>query len=276
MRITVLSENTSVSPDIKSEHGLSLYIKRKKGDLLFDTGASSIFLENAGKLGIDISSADKAIISHGHYDHGGGLPAFLEANRKAKVYFNKNAFGNYYSLRDGRQKYIGLDRSLIPNERFIFIDGDEKIDDDLEIFSGVRQRILSPSCNSMLYMKETGSEDYIRDDFRHEQNLVIREGENTVLFCGCAHNGIVNIMEHYVGKYGSLPTHVIGGFHLYSNSGAKSEDPGIVFEIGRYLLDSAAEYYTGHCTGDEAFNILKRTMGQMIHRISAGKSFEII
>lgn len=70
MRITVLSENTSVSPDIKSEHGLSLYIKRKKGDLLFDTGASSIFLENAGKLGIDISSADKAIISHGHYDHG--------------------------------------------------------------------------------------------------------------------------------------------------------------------------------------------------------------
>ena len=276
MIVTVLSENTSISPEIKSEHGLSIHVKTKRDSILFDTGAGSIFLENAKKLGIDISSVDKVIISHGHYDHGGGLPAFLEANNKALVYLNNFAFGNYYSVKEGIEKYIGLDKKLLPQERFIFIDGDVKIEEELEIFSGVQQKILSPSCNSSLYMRDEGDEKSATDVFRHEQNLIIREEGNTVLLSGCAHNGIVNILEHYVNKYGGLPTHVIGGFHLYSHSSGKSEDPITVFEVGRYLLDSAAEYYTGHCTGDEAYNILKRTMGQMLHKISAGSVFEII
>jgi len=275
MIITILSENTSLSPEIKSEHGISIHVKTKRESILFDTGASSIFLENAEKLGIDIPSVDKVIISHGHYDHGGGLPYFLEVNKKALVYLNKYAFGNYYSVKEGKEKYIGLDK-LLQRERFVFIDGDAKIDDGLEIFSGVQQKILSPSCNSSLFMRKEGDEKSRADDFRHEQNLIIREEGNTILLSGCSHNGIVNILEHYVEKYGALPTHVIGGFHLYSHSLEKSEDPGTVFETGRYLLDSAAEYYTGHCTGDEAFNIMKRTMGQKISEISAGSIIEII
>ncbi|MDY9921896.1 MAG: MBL fold metallo-hydrolase [Synergistota bacterium] len=276
MIVTVLSENTPISPEIKSEHGLSIHVKTKRESILFDTGASSIFIENAEKLGIDISSVDKVILSHGHYDHGGGLDPFLEVNKKALVYLNKFAFGNYYSVKEGKEKYIGLDKKLLPQERFVFIVGDAKIDDELEIFSGVRQKILSPSCNSSLFMREEGDDKSRTDAFRHEQDLIIREEGNTVLLSGCAHSGIVNILEHYVEKYGELPTHVIGGFHLYSHSSGKSEDPITVFEIGRYLLDSAAEYYTGHCTGDEAYNILKRTMGQMLHKISAGSVFEVI
>lgn len=276
MIITVLSENTSMSPEIKNEHGMSLHVKTDKESILFDTGASSIFLENAQKLGIDIPSVDKVIISHGHYDHGGGLSSFLKVNKKAKVYLNKYAFGNYYSVKEGEEKYIGLDKRLLPEERFVFIDGQTKLDNEVEIFSGVKQKILSPSCNSSLFMREEGSEKSMEDDFKHEQNIIIREGDNTILLCGCAHNGIVNILEHYAENYRSLPTHVIGGFHLYSHSLDKSERPETVFEVGRYLLDSSAEYYTGHCTGEEAYNILKRTMGQMIHKMSAGSRIEII
>lgn len=276
MIITVLSENTSLSPELKSEHGMSIHIKTERENILFDTGASSIFIENAQRLGIDIASIDKVIISHGHYDHGGGLTAFLKVNKKARVYFNKYAFGNYYSVKGNHEKYIGLDKKLLSQERFVFINSDMNINNELEIFSGVKNKILSPSCNSSLYMKEEGDERLKEDDFRHEQNLVIREGENILLLSGCAHNGIVNILERYVEKHRSLPTHVIGGFHLYSHSLGKSEKPATVFEIGRYLLDSSAEYYTGHCTGNEAYNILKRTMGQMIHKISAGSIIEII
>ncbi|NCA67648.1 MAG: MBL fold metallo-hydrolase, partial [Clostridia bacterium] len=77
MKITTLCENTSISPEFKCEHGLSFYVETKKHKLLFDTGESGIFAENAAKLGIDLSEVDIAVISHGHYDHGGGLPAFL-------------------------------------------------------------------------------------------------------------------------------------------------------------------------------------------------------
>ena len=192
------------------------------------------------------------------------------------VYINKYAFGNYYSVKEGKEKYIGLDKRLLPDERLVFIDGQKKLDNETEIFSGVKQKILSPSCNSSLFMMEECDEKLREDDFKHEQNLIIREAGNTILLCGCAHNGIVNILEHYVEKYRSLPTHVIGGFHLYSHSLRKSEKPETVFEIGRYLLDSSAEYYAGHCTGEEAYNILKRTMGQMIHKMSAGSRIEII
>ncbi|NLX84778.1 MAG: MBL fold metallo-hydrolase, partial [Synergistaceae bacterium] len=80
----------------------------------------------------------------------------------------------------------------------------------------------------------------------------------------------------YVNRFKSIPTHVVGGFHLSSSSLMRSEKPETVFEIGRYLLDSSAEFYTGHCTGDEAFNILKRTMGQMLNKISTGSRIEII
>ena len=276
MIVTVLSENTSVSPDIKSEHGLSLHIAAGMGNILFDTGAGSNFLDNAIKLGVDIPSVDIAVISHGHYDHGGGLLHFLRVNSKAKVYINRHAFEMHYSLREGKEKFIGIDRSSLPPDRFILVDQEINIARDLELFSGVMQEIFSPSCNSGLYMREEGEEKLYKDDFRHEQNLIIREGLNTLLLTGCAHSGIVNILEHYVKKYGSLPTHVIGGFHLYSHSEAKDEDPLTVFEIGRYLLDSAAEYYTGHCTGQASFSILKRTMGEMLHKISAGNIINIV
>lgn len=255
---------------------MSLHIKTDKQNILFDTGASSLFLKNAEKLGIDIKSVDKVIVSHGHYDHGGGLASFLEVNKRAKIFINKDAFGKFYSVKDTKERYIGLDASLLSSERFVFTGDAEKLDDELEIFSGVTQKILSPSCNSSLYMREEGEEGLVQDDFRHEQNLIIRDNDNCLLLCGCAHNGIVNILERYVNRFKSIPTHVVGGFHLSSSSLMRSEKPETVFEIGRYLLDSSAEFYTGHCTGDEAFNILKRTMGQMLNKISTGSRIEII
>ena len=97
MKIISLVENTSVNEEIKAEHGLSLYIEAKKHKILFDMGQTTLFLENAGKLGIDLSQVDVAILSHGHYDHGGGLEKFLEINKKAYVYVNQYAFDAYYN-----------------------------------------------------------------------------------------------------------------------------------------------------------------------------------
>ena len=119
MRITALAENTSVSDNFGAEHGLSLYIETDKHNILFDMGQTALFSENAEKLGIDLSMVDIAVLSHGHYDHGGGLKKFLSINDKAPVYINRYAFEPHYN---GKEKYIGLDISLQDNERIIFTD----------------------------------------------------------------------------------------------------------------------------------------------------------
>jgi len=124
MKIITLAENTSVSEAFRSEHGLSLYIETETHKLLFDVGASSLFAENAEKLGIDLSEVDVLVISHGHYDHGGGLKKFLELNDKAAIYINRKAFENHYSKRDQGEAYIGLDQELFFNNRFVFLDED--------------------------------------------------------------------------------------------------------------------------------------------------------
>ena len=110
MRIVTLIENTSCQASLCCEHGLSLYIETGKHRILFDAGQTGAFADNAEKLGIDLRTVDLAVLSHGHYDHGGGLKRFLEINHTAPVYLSRNAFGAYYN---GTQKYIGLDSAIV-------------------------------------------------------------------------------------------------------------------------------------------------------------------
>lgn len=274
MIIKTLVENISTSDDLKSEHGLSLYIETKHHKLLFDTGASALFAENARKMEIDLAKVDIVVISHGHYDHGGGLKAFLEINHKAKIYFNKMAFGDYYSNRpDGEKKYIGIDKTLLPNERFVFVEGRLVVDEELELFSDINGTRLIPSGNQDLFMKD--GESFKEDEFSHEQNLIIREKGNVVLVAGCAHHGIVNILEHFHKDKNSQPSHVIGGFHLYSRAADQYENPSVIAEIGSYLLSTGAMYYTCHCTGIKAYERLKLMMGDHVNYLSTGSQLII-
>ncbi|MEA4832413.1 MAG: MBL fold metallo-hydrolase [Oscillospiraceae bacterium] len=274
MIIKVLSENTSISEKLSCEHGLSLYIETVNHRLLFDTGASGLFAENAVKLGVDLKKVDTVIISHGHYDHGGGLRTFLDINKNAKVYFQEKAFEKHYSNRSGGEKaYIGLDEALLTNDRFIFCTDRLKIDDELELFSGVKAEILVPSGNADLF-KKTG-DIFIQDDFAHEQNLIINEGNITLLIAGCAHNGIINIVGQFNKNNGHMPDYVLGGFHLYSKGTKQNEAPDMVDKIGKFLLETNSKYYTCHCTGMESYNRLKAVMREKIDYISTGNQLGI-
>ncbi|UWG97115.1 MBL fold metallo-hydrolase [Dehalobacter sp. DCM] len=274
MIVKVLSENTSASAKFGNEHGLSLYIETQKHRLLFDTGASGLFAENAEKLGVDLTKVDVSVVSHGHYDHGGGLKTFLSINSKARIYLHQKAFEQHYANRSGGVKaYIGLGKELLPNDRFILCGDHLKLDEELELFSGVKSKRLVPSGNTDLFMKI--GEAFINDDFAHEQNLIISNNGKTLLIAGCAHNGIINIIDQFKADKGNLPDYVIGGFHLYNHGNKQNEAPGIVEELGKLLLETQAQYYTCHCTGIESYNCLKAVMGDHIDYISAGDQLTI-
>jgi 7,8-dihydropterin-6-yl-methyl-4-(beta-D-ribofuranosyl)aminobenzene 5'-phosphate synthase len=275
MKVTVLVENTSLDDSLECEHGLSLHIETRSHSILFDMGASGIFAGNAAKMGIDLSAVDVAVISHGHYDHGGGLGKFLEVNSRAKIYAGRKAFERYFAARpNGVEAFIGLDESLVDSGRFVFVEDGLVIDDELELFSRVKGRRLYPSCNRNL-LKETGGM-LESDDFAHEQNLIISENGMTTLVAGCAHNGILNILDTFREKRGMNPSHVIGGFHLYSGSSATSEDRSVVDELGTILMDTGAQFHTCHCTGIGPYEWLRGTMGDKIDYISTGTRLNII
>ena len=277
MIIKTLAENTAASDSFGSEHGLSLYIEAEKYKLLFDVGASGLFYDNASKLGVDIDDIDYLIISHGHYDHGGGLKTFLGKNSKAEVFIHHLAFGKHYAKHsEGESEFIGLDEELIGHRQLVFTSDRFFIGRGIQLFSNVVQSEPGPASNSGLFSEQDG--EMVKDSFAHEQNLIIEEGDQAILVTGCAHNGIINIIKHFYSLKASMPDCVIGGFHLSGrSSGAnrKSEEMSTVDKIGKYLLGTNTKYYTGHCTGLEAYNRLKAIMGDNIEYLAAGSEITI-
>lgn len=274
MIIKVLAENTSISNEFGSEHGLSLHIETNACNILFDVGASKLFLDNAKKLNVDISDVDYLIISHGHYDHGGGLRTFLSENKKAKVFLHEVAFEKYYALRlDDKLKYIGLDDSLKKNSQVVLTSGSFSISKSVQVFSNITKKEPAPKSNNSLFMEYNGQ--MVQDAFAHEQNLIIEEDGKTLLVTGCAHNGIVNILEHFHYLKGRMPDYLIGGFHLSSPSSGSNENPEMIDKISKYLMGTNAKFYTCHCTGIEPYNRLKAALGDSIDYLSAGSEIAI-
>jgi 7,8-dihydropterin-6-yl-methyl-4-(beta-D-ribofuranosyl)aminobenzene 5'-phosphate synthase len=274
MMIKTLVENTSVSRDLGSEHGLSLYIEANARKILFDVGASRLFFENAKKLNVDILDVDYLIISHGHYDHGGGLKAFLQENTKAEVFLQCLAFEKYYALRSNdKLEFVGLDEGLKQNRQIVFISDRFFISKGIHVFTNIIQREPLPTSNRGLLMEQNGQT--VGDNFAHELILIVEEDGKTLLVTGCAHNGIVNILKHFYDFTGRMPDYVIGGFHLSGPASGSSESLETIDKIGKYLLDTNAKYYTCHCTGIEPYNRLKAVMGDRINYLSAGSEITI-
>lgn len=273
MLIKTLVENTSISKDFCNEHGLSLYIETKKHKILFDVGSSQLFLQNAKKLDVNIADVDFLVISHGHYDHGGGLNTFLTENSKAEVFLHRLAFEKYYAIRPNNKfDYIGLNENLKENKQIVLTSDRFFITDGIQAFSNIVQRESRPKSNNGLLTEYKGQT--VDDTFAHEQNLVIEEDGKNLLITGGAHNGIVNILEHFYSFKGRMPNYVIGGFHLSSRSGG-NEDADTIDRIGKYLMGTKAKFYTCHCTGIEPYKRLKATMGDRIDYLSAGSEIKI-
>ena len=276
MKITVLLENTTCRADVRCAHGLSMHVATEKHSVLFDMGPNAAFLENAEALGIDVAAVDAAFLSHAHDDHCGGLELFCRRNGRAPVYIQREAWGEYYVVTPQKCAFIGMDRALRRYEdRFRPASGVTVIDDELTLFSGGMGRAYWSHANDTLRVKRGA--DYPPDDFRHEQSLLVTEHGKAVLFGGCAHNGIVNILRRAEEILGRSPDAVFAGFHLINPGlGGVVEPRALIEDIAKELVSRAdTVYYTGHCTGQEPFDILKETLGGRLIAMHGGSEIEI-
>lgn len=269
MKIITLVEDTAGSGNCGCEHGLSFYVETEKHKLLVDSGATDLFLRNAKLLQVDIRQVDTLILSHGHYDHGGGIPAFVRYNPNAKIYMNALAGGAYYNLKNDREKYIGIDKRCMELPQCVQIWEDLWIDEELYLFSGITGDRYPAKGN--LLLKEKIRDTFVQDTFAHEQCLVITQGEQRILMSGCAHNGILNILDKYVRVFHGFPDIVISGFHLMQSQPYEAEDVTKIKKIAKELKKTGALFYTGHCTGQAAYDIMKPILGERLRPIHSGE-----
>ena len=256
MKITTLIENLVYKRGLLAEHGLSIYIESDTRKILFDTGQSDSFLLNANKMGVKIDEIDLVVISHGHYDHTGGLSSFLRANTKAKVLMKREALSKKY---DSHNNDIGMqcDAKLLENRV-------EFITDITEIDCGV---FIVPDI-PVLNREDTHFKNF-NEEFLDELYLAIVIDGQLSIITGCSHRGITNIMKSATDHF-NLPLNlVLGGFHTKSCTDVQFNN--IIYFFSNNMPKSIG---VCHCTGTEKYSTLKNHFGDKVFYSCTGSVTE--
>ena len=280
MIVKVLVDNTAGSaencPKLCGEWGLSVHVEFEGGRYLLDTGATGLFVRNAASMGVDLSLVDMGILSHAHYDHAGGLAAFFEKNKAAPFYLRAGTDENCYHTHRifgpiAYHEYIGIHYGWLRQfaSRIEFVEGDRLIDPNVYLIPHSTPGLEAIGKMAHLSVKEGGK--YRDDSFKHEQSLVFDTMNGLVVMNSCCHAGADNIVKEIETAFpGKKIYALLGGFHLF-----RYPDKLVCDFAERLRALGVKHIYTGHCTGDNAFDILREILGERVEKMYTGMSIEI-
>ncbi|MEW5772639.1 MAG: MBL fold metallo-hydrolase [Thermodesulfobacteriota bacterium] len=266
-RVAVLCDNEAL-PGFAAEWGLSLFVETRSGRrALWDAGRTGLFLDNAVRLGVDLSSLDAAALSHGHYDHGDGFPRLMErAGFTGPFHAHPGHAAARYALDDdGSIQPVGLGAEARQT-----LAGFSPVTDVAEIVPGLvmlsaipRQEGLSHAgCG--LFLDAAGT---VPDPLPDDACLVLDSRSGPVLVLGCCHAGLANTLRHVRDVLGLRRlAAVAGGLHLYDAG------PAALSETRDALREYCVErVFPGHCTGRKAVDWLAREMPGRVEPLAAGR-----
>ncbi|HIE08569.1 MAG TPA: MBL fold metallo-hydrolase [Armatimonadetes bacterium] len=276
MRALVVVDNSVSSGGAVAEHGWSVLVEANGRKVLVDAGQrANIFLHNVEVLGLDLSEVDAVVLSHGHYDHAGGVLQAVTRSRGKVLFVHPGAFVKRFSVKEGRPpRFVGVrwHEDDVSSER---VGGRvEHALEFMEIFEGIfvtgpiprREPFESPDPHLKVEREGKLTSDTVEDDMA----LVVREGDGIVVVTGCAHSGIVNTVKFALEKGGCEKVKaVIGGMHLMSAEDGRVERTAEALkELGVMAV------FPAHCTGLKATLKLARLLGEVVRPVCVGEVVE--
>ena len=274
MKITVLTDDKVQKRGFLAEHGLSLFIEYKDYNILFDTGQSDVYIRNAKALQLDLNKTDCIVLSHGHYDHCGGIEYLPSLKKKPKIYLQKSSFQKKYAINlDGTYREIGIPWSQEVHNRFsdklMFSDEITTINSEISLYGKIPSTFGFEDVPKGFFIKNGSA--MFADIFEDEQMLVYDTESGLVVFLGCSHPGIINSLKYAVRQYPNKKIHtLVAGMHLNFVSPLRLE-----MTIQTMLDMDIQNILPLHCTGIHAINEMKRFLDKRCRILYVGDTFEI-